>query len=781
MPKEQIELCMYLLTVTILMCHLAFSFSCNPYFRTFLKALRPAFEKQLCYRVRRTMSGAFLDEVYEEAVHVATESLANQPGLQTLGTDGHKDGRGRTLETITKAKLGVSTFAGCEYMLTERATGAHLAGVLKVYMLASVHLWIAVVADNTGNNVTAFETLASIAALAHLFYLGCFIHVFDLLLEDIAKLCPLAELAKDAHFVITFIKRHSIVYEEFLIAKKQLGIRSDLHLYPQTRFAYLYLMLLSLFKTFAAVRVVLDSPVYRMCKDHTRRRGGKEGKHALAKFNLFEQIIETRTFKLRLEVGPMLLQPLSMALHYLEGDSVPMSHIVPIFQAAFVFAQSLEDDLTISQLLEPSDCERIVELVQERWHGTSRKKGLHADVHALAFVLDAQAQAAGTLRTEPTSDLLNSAILHSAREAMRHHIREPEQRALLAQQLILWLAARPALPPSGAGTSSTKPEAVAQGRNAFSSLYLAQMNLIWDKGDAREVKIAKGEVKRSIPDSDTLGYDLVELIARLKLCGKPTTFWLSMMAEQPMGAKREELEAHKFFCRTAVNVSSIVGHTCGVERAGKAYGLVMTAHRKSMHPEVAKKAIYCLNNYGLLKRDIDMGDAVNDFAGSMLVDETVADDLRAKRMHALRRGKMITDEELLQGEESEEGEEAEELAEQADGDNEEAAGLDPTTREVKWASLPEGLKVASAPLLLDDSLVGKLVFIRWEPPFGWSLGTILDKITNSTPRLFKKFNYRVKYADGAKGPANLPLDNYAHGESAAYNSWCLLERDEVTD
>eukprot|EP00966_Prymnesium_polylepis_P199466 4622387-Prymnesium_polylepis.2 len=32
---------------------------------------------------------------------------------RTLGTDGHKDGRGRTLETITKAKLGISTFAGC--------------------------------------------------------------------------------------------------------------------------------------------------------------------------------------------------------------------------------------------------------------------------------------------------------------------------------------------------------------------------------------------------------------------------------------------------------------------------------------------------------------------------------------------------------------------------------------------------------------------------------------------------------------------------------------------
>eukprot|EP00966_Prymnesium_polylepis_P128204 2965170-Prymnesium_polylepis.1 len=62
-----------------------------------------------------------------------------------------------------------------------------------------------------------------------------------------------------------------------------------------------------------------------------------------------------------------------------------------------------------------------------------------------------------------------------------------------------------------------------------------------------------------------------------------------------------------------------------------------------MHPDVAKKAIFCLNNYGLLHRGVEMGDAWSDFAGSMLVDDDVADDLRAKRMHALRRGRLITD------------------------------------------------------------------------------------------------------------------------------------------
>ena len=98
---------------------------------------------------------------------------------------------------------------------------------------------------------------------------------------------------------------------------------------------------------------------------------------------------------------------------------------------------------------------------------------------------------------------------------------------------------------------------------------------------------------------------------------------------------------------------------------------------------------------------------------------------------------------------------------------------------IKWASLPDGLKVLPSPEKLDDSLVSKLVYIRWEPPHGWSLGTITHKTTSATPRLFKKFNFKVKYIDGSTGPANLPLENYASGPAAPYNSWCLLEKDEA--
>jgi len=431
LPAQQFDLCLYLLTVCVLMCHLPFSFVNNYYFRQFLRGLRPGFEKLLGGRhIKDKMAGPLLDEVHEEALQIAEEALTSQPGLTTLGIDGHKDGRGRSLQTITKAKLGVSTFAGCEYMLTDRATGERLARIVKSYILHKPYQYGAVVADNTGNNTAMFNELAKVGTLSHIFFLGCVVHVLDLLVEDVATLTPFATLAKDAHFVISFVKSHSIIHEEFLEAKAKLGIKSDLHLYPSTRFAYLYLMLQSLHKTIAAVRVLIDSPIYKMAREEKRKRGGEEGRKATEKFNTFELTVEARSFKLKLDIGANVLMPLSLALHYLEGDSIPMSHIYPVFQAVYDYVQSLCDELSVQDLLTTADCERMVELVQERWLGTARKVGLKTNAHLLAFVLDPYAQAAVTTPLEPSSLLFNATTLDGARVALRHHVREADQRAM---------------------------------------------------------------------------------------------------------------------------------------------------------------------------------------------------------------------------------------------------------------------------------------------------------------------------------------------------------------
>ena len=48
-------------------------------------------------------------------------------------------------------------------------------------------------------------------------------------------------------------------------------------------------------------------------------------------------------------------------------------------------------------------------------------------------------------------------------------------------------------------------------------------------------------------------------------------------------------------------------------------------------------------------------------------------------------------------------------------------------------------------------------------------------ITQKTPQLFKKFNYRVVWADKSKGPSKLAVESYAFGESVRLNSWVILK------
>lgn len=772
----QAQLALHYLGVMIVMCRLAWSFAIHPCFRMFLKVIRPSFEKTLNNQSHRKFAGPLLDELHAETCELVEDTLSRVPGLITVGIDGHKDGRSRTLETVTKAKLGVSVFAGCHYMLTQRATGPHLAELLKPYLLANPNEIIAIVADNTSSNVAMFDELAKVNVLKPLFFLGCFVHVMDLLVEDIAKIPAFETIGSQAHSTISFVKRHATIYEEFLSIKGRLGVHSDLHLFPTTRFAYLHLMLRSLQRCMLAVRGLVDSPVYTLTKENTRRRGGEDGRKAFETFKQFEETISPVDFGHRLGWAAQILMPISKALHYLEGDSVPLSHVYPVYQCIYDYAQTLPDELSLQQFLSEEEFETITEVVKDRWGGTSRKKGLKADIHLLAYVLDPYAQGALTSPSQPQSDLIDGAALDRARAAMRHHITEPDRRQVMAQQLLMWISSRPGLRARSAAAGSSEMDAQdgadkaePKGDTAYSSLYFTSMEMMWDKAEARELAMQAGKQKRDVPDEHDVGYTVCETIARLKLTLKPTIFWEAMLAEAPGSASKEAKEGHRMFASTARNLSSIVGHTCGVERAGKAYNLIMTSHRKHMRREVASKAAFVLNNYNLMHKEVDLGDCISDFAGSFLVDDEVREELQAKRVAALRRGILLTDAELMEGD-ANSGGQVSDSDDDGDGDERQHA----PANEIMWGQLPEGLVVAAKPTHLGDELVRQIIYYRWKK-FGWLIGTIVQKFDSSTPRLLAKFNYRIEWMDGWENH-NLMLDNYMCGADAPYDSWVLLRK-----
>ena len=370
----------------------------------------------------------------------------------------------------------------------------------------------------------------------------------------------------------------------------------------------LYRVLLNL----SVLRLVAESPTFQLVKTSTKKRG-EEGKKAYAEFQRFEQLVDRKAgeFRVRLLGGTSVLEPFSIALHYGEGDSTPLSHVLPVFQHLYDFAQDLDCSDAITEFLtEEDDRDAVQERMRRRWLGEGRLVGLKADVHLLALVLDPFVHGALTSTEAPTCDLLAGEVLEGARAALRHFSsNDHAARSVLLQQFMLWNAAAPQPGPGGSGDAP--PVAVATGHNAFSALRLNAMQQSWAKVKAREEALEKDGTAR---DEDSPAFAMREAIAKLRLCSSPVDFWLAMMNEMPRGAKPEQKEAHLLFCKTAADISSIIGHTCGVERAGKAYKQVLTSLRKSMEEARAMKAVYVYANYGLLELKHKAGDAFGAFS-----------------------------------------------------------------------------------------------------------------------------------------------------------------------
>ena len=96
-------------------------------------------------------------------------------------------------------------------------------------------------------------------------------------------------------------------------------------------------------------------------------------------------------------------------------------------------------------------------------------------------------------------------------------------------------------------------------------------------------------------------------------------------------------------------------------------------------------------------------------------------------------------------------------------------------------SVPPGFEVVDEPARLDQSLIGERVYLRWEK-YGWQLGKITDVITEKTPQLFKKYNFRVMWADGTKGPTKAHSRNLCirrcYGDAARHDSWVILKEKQ---
>ena len=218
----------------------------------------------------------------------------------------------------------------------------------------------------------------------HIFFVGCAVHCLDLCIEDIAKIPEINAVIASFHFMTLFVKRYGLIFECFRAeSKREYGQSAvGLCIYPLTRFAYAEKMIVNATKNKKVIKNIPDDPVFAMVRKKQKVENRKD-------FEKFELLAADKKNWQGGNAVAHILTPLSAMLHFLEGDTIPASFLIPLYWVFFAYLHKLPTDVT-SQLSRRTIID-IKDAIKERWLGTTGthpKVGLRADVHCLAFASD---------------------------------------------------------------------------------------------------------------------------------------------------------------------------------------------------------------------------------------------------------------------------------------------------------------------------------------------------------------------------------------------------------
>ena len=238
-------------------------------------------------------------------------------------------------------------------------------------------------------------------------------------------------------------------------------------------------------------------------------------------------------------------------------------------------------------------------------YGAGQKVGLIQDAHLAAFLFDIQARAAAA----DDARLINRTVLEAGERAlsrMRHG--KPQEIGIVVASLQQW----------GAGDGGSFRTYLSAGRKIFNGKAAAADAA----AEAAEEELTIGATVAAAEEHNTTSVS--RLIDRLKLTDSPTMTWSVIRNQPPEGMSTPQLQAHQLFCDTVIDLLAFVGHTAGVERAGKAYPLIHTKLRKRLGADTLNMLVYIFHNMRLLYSEIQSDAPHFDDFGLGLLDEEQA-------------------------------------------------------------------------------------------------------------------------------------------------------------
>jgi hypothetical protein len=369
--------------------------------------------------------------------------------------------------------------------------------------------------------------------------------------------------------MVSFILKFSLIHETFLSLqrrRREADPKASMlqpKLFPDTRFAYALLMLRSVELNWSILQQIVETADFKLCKRHAKPKAKEH-------FTRFENLVGNLQIKRKCEALRALMGPMSVALHFHEGDSMFISHILPVYNCLYQHVQRPPD--VVTEAFEAADLSQVAGVLSGRWLGSgsgrAQKMGLRHDVHGLSYTLDRYAQC------------VVDAVLG-----------EEMSRAITASY------------PASIETAAILQYCGGERNARFAELIIELGNFKahrapYDVNDNVEVVVKlKAAMYLETMDEETKSDPTKRFIAVLQEgddYGDATTVFEELLNS------RRLTPSQIAFCEFALDIHGIVGHACAVERVNKEQNRLHNKGRASMNPTTVLRALYVLTNQQLL-------------------------------------------------------------------------------------------------------------------------------------------------------------------------------------
>lgn len=488
----------------------------------------------------------------------------------------------------------------------------------------------------------------------------------------------------------------------------------SLIIYPLTRFSYVHKMLYNSRRNKAILRDMPDAPGFTRAKKKASqgRLDRSTGLRAHGKrddFTKYEELSTRAGFWNKVDAAMMIFGPLSSMLHYLEGDRIMPSVVLPLFYLYYIDMQHLDTDITSA--LNSETIAAIPPVIARRWLGTTGARalvGLRNPLHCFAFLVDVYTRTAIVhIFGKGTLDLMDQSytetILHECLLNKCGGAENAKYTSLLSGMMAF------------------------QGRNAMYDTKLKAVELVVGKAAATAVSTLTVDIKKS---------KVRTMIAVLKGVAEVNTsisFWKAVFNESTSS------EADKTLATTAIEALSVTPHACGVERANKNMDRVYSKERSAFGSTNIVKSLFIYHNGNLLHK--------NEASFESTVQGALSrEDAEEVMLHLNFRNMDDSDDDVLPAEESDE-----------DNNDSDEEGVECT----EDYEVPDGFSALEKPeaLLTGDFVNG--LFILFLRAHGKYKRWCLAKVVRHKPRA-RIYNYDVIYEGQNEGerPHGLNLENY---------------------